>query len=84
MMCDITVFEYLLSRPSTRKREAGTLTLSIWGTDFENLLYWCPKTPYTCDHDGLVKTEEQNSFTNPDTCGRGLNIEYKVFFLTRT
>ena len=26
MMCDITVFENLLSRPSTRKQEAGNLT----------------------------------------------------------
>ena len=39
MMCDITVFENLLSRPSTRNQEAGTLTISIQGTDFENLLY---------------------------------------------
>ena len=39
MMCDITVFGNLLSRPSTRKQEAGTLTISIQGTNFENLLY---------------------------------------------
>ena len=44
---------------------------STLGTVFENLRFWCPKTPLTCGHE--AKTEKKNlSFQKyPDTCGRG-------------
>ena len=59
-MYDIIVFENLLFRPSTRKREAGVLKDVHSGDRFPKPAFFiCLKTQFTCG--GKAKTEEKNS-----------------------
>ena len=47
---------------------------SMQGTVFENVRFWCSKTPLACEQ--KPKTEKKNlRFEKyPDTCGRGLRV----------
>lgn len=73
------IFENLRFRPSTRRREASLLKNLHSRDRFENLLFWCSKTPFTCGQKGKT-AKNLPSQEYLDTYGWGLYFLSLCFY----